>query len=168
MQRLTENPPRQRTAGHHVRDLCPSQTLPRRLAARQRGASQREGTDRRMDGLTDISRLNRPLSSAPHRLSSHPPDAALANAMNARCPVGSLPVEPPDQVDPRPRLRRGVLGAPVQAQGMARICRNGLRCRSGLRGVQLQPEAGIQGDPQAGVTSSSSARPDQPSPPSRP
>lgn len=65
--------------------------------------------------------------------------------------MGPLPLQPPDQVLPRPRLRRRLLGPPVQAQGVACHRGRGLRRRPGVRGVQLQSEAGRARDQEAGI-----------------
>ena len=98
----------------------------------------------------------------PSRAVSRPVSEALLNekvSIPPRCDrlnltigtVGPLPLQPHHQVLPRPRLRRRLLGAPVQAEGVARLCRRWVRRRAGVRGVQLQPQGGGAGHQEAGI-----------------
>lgn len=68
------------------------------------------------------------------------------------CTVGSLPLQFPHQIHPRSRLRRCLLSPPVQAESMARLRRNRIRSRTGVRGVQLQSQAGGEGYQEAGMS----------------
>ena len=70
---------------------------------------------------------------------------------HAQLIVGPLPLQRPRQVFPRPRLRRRLLGSPLQAEGMARVRRRRLRCGTRIRGVQLELEGGVQGSQEAGI-----------------
>lgn len=99
--------------------------------ARQRGASQREGQ-----------------SCAPGPTPRNPSPATIDRygQQLTSATVGLLPVQRHHQVLPRPRLRRRLLGAPVQAEGVAGICGRRVRRGAGVRGVQLEPEAGGEGD----------------------
>lgn len=104
--------------------------------ARQRGASQREGQ-----------------SCAPGPTPRNPSPATIdryGQKLTSET-VGLLPVQRHHQVLPRPRLRRRLLGAPVQAEGVAGICGRRVRRGAGVRGVQLEPEAGGEGDQEAGM-----------------
>lgn len=65
--------------------------------------------------------------------------------------VGSLPIELHHQIHPRSRFRRRLLSPPVQAESMACLRRHRFRSRTGVRGVQLQPQAGVERDQEAGM-----------------
>jgi hypothetical protein len=72
--------------------------------------------------------------------------------------VGFLPLQRADQVDPRSRIRRRLLGPPVQAESVACVCGRRVRCGAGIRGVQLELEACGEGDQEAGVKQAVLAR----------
>jgi hypothetical protein len=59
--------------------------------------------------------------------------------------VGPLFLQHAHQIFPGPRIWRRLLSSPIQAKGMAGICGRGFRCGKGVRRVQLESEAGIEG-----------------------
>lgn len=66
--------------------------------------------------------------------------------------VGPLPLQHAHQVVSRPRLRRRLLGPPLQAPCVARLHGRRLRRRPGVRGVQLEPQAGVARPEAPGVS----------------